>query len=280
MGLFSFPGKKKQDAVSSESEFYSRAEEESSTVRKRTKRKKTEESNDPVLPEKKRARRRLVGAVALVLAAVIGLPMILDSEPKPLASDIAIEIPSKDKVKPMENMARSSVATAGAAPTDSLDKGEEIIDPPVKETVAQNAVPPVTTPKTAKPESERTEAKPEAKSEPLPELRAVPKKAEKPSEEERAKALLEGKTDKSKVANDAKGGKFSVQVAALASQDKVNELQNKLKGAGIKSYTSKVATQSGERIRIRVGPFSSKEEADKMRSRLVKIGLGGTLVPA
>ena len=34
----------------------------------------------------RRARRRLVGAVALVLAVVIGLPMVLDSEPKLLSS--------------------------------------------------------------------------------------------------------------------------------------------------------------------------------------------------
>jgi DedD protein len=60
----------------------------------------------------------------------------------------------------------------------------------------------------------------------------------------------------------------------------VNELQGKLKSAGIKSYTQKVATQTGERIRIRVGPFASKEEADKMRAKLGKIGLNGTLVPA
>jgi DedD protein len=56
-------------------------------------------------------------------------------------------------------------------------------------------------------------------------------------------------------------------------------LQNKLTSAGIKSYASKVATQSGERIRVRVGPFASKEEAEKVRARLVKLGLGGTLVP-
>ena len=107
---------------------------------------------------------------------------------------------------------------------------------------------------------------------------------EQNTEEDRARALLEGlpgqKADKAKTASDGKNdAKFVIQIAALASQDKVNGLQNKLKGAGIKSYTSKVATQSGERIRVRVGPFSSKEEAEKVRAKLVKIGLGGTLVP-
>ena len=49
------------------------------------------------MPEKKRARRRLVGAIALALLVAVGLPMLLDSEPKPLSTDIDIRIPSKDK---------------------------------------------------------------------------------------------------------------------------------------------------------------------------------------
>ncbi|MFZ3285255.1 MAG: SPOR domain-containing protein, partial [Telluria sp.] len=69
-----------------------------------------------------------------------------------------------------------------------------------------------------------------------------------------------------------------VQVAALATQDKVNELQGKLKEAGIKSFTQKVPTKSGERIRVRVGPFS-KEEAEKMRARLTRLGFPGSMVP-
>ncbi|KKB63987.1 hypothetical protein WM40_07805 [Robbsia andropogonis] len=50
---------------------------------------------DPTLPEKQRARRRLVGAIALVLAAVIILPMVLDATPKPATGDIAIDIPEQ-----------------------------------------------------------------------------------------------------------------------------------------------------------------------------------------
>ena len=80
-------------------------------------------------------------------------------------------------------------------------------------------------------------------------------------------------------AADKKPAKFVLQVAALASQDKVDELQGKLKEAGIRSYTQKVPTQAGERIRIRVGPFSSKEEAEKTRAKLGKLGLNGSLIP-
>ena len=128
-------------------------------------------------------------------------------------------------------------------------------------------------------------AKPAAKPENKPEAHAAPHAPAVPRADEaaRAKAILEGKFDAPAAvakAGDAKPGKFVVQVAALASADKVNELRGKLTHAGITSYTQKVATASGERIRIRVGPFASKDEAEQMRARLGKLGLSGTLVPA
>jgi DedD protein len=44
---------------------------------------------------KRRGRRRLVGAVALVLAAVIILPMVFDPEPRPISSDVSVRIPGE-----------------------------------------------------------------------------------------------------------------------------------------------------------------------------------------
>jgi len=44
---------------------------------------------------KRRGRRRLVGAVALVLAAVIVLPMVFDPEPRPAVSHVAVRIPGE-----------------------------------------------------------------------------------------------------------------------------------------------------------------------------------------
>ena len=136
MGLFSFSRKNKQEPASGDSEFYSRADEESTAVRSRSKRKdkQSNEPVDPVLPDKKRARRRLVGAIALVLAAVIGLPMIFDSEPKPFADDITIQIPSKDKSANKRNDTSQPVSPAASAisRTDasaSLDPKEELVTP-------------------------------------------------------------------------------------------------------------------------------------------------------
>ncbi|MES2538399.1 MAG: SPOR domain-containing protein [Pseudomonadota bacterium] len=284
MSLFSLFRKNKQDSSSGDGKFYTRAEEKPSTTRGRTKRKKANEANepvDPVLPEKKRARRRLVGAVALVLAAIIGLPMILDSEPKPLADDIAIQIPAKEKpANPQSAPSRQGTAAVNKAPVAAaLDKDEEEIQLPATSAAAAQSTGITTVqtePKTAPAPVIESEAK----------VSTAPKQAEKTVDAARAPAIQDNKsaarpdTVKAQADKDKPSGKFVLQVAALATQSKVNELQSKLKTAGIKSYTQKVATESGERIRIRIGPFASKEEADKTREKLGKLGLNGTLVPA
>ncbi len=45
---------------------------------------------------KRRGRRRLVGAVALVLLAVILLPVVFDSEPRQASAPVDVRIPSED----------------------------------------------------------------------------------------------------------------------------------------------------------------------------------------
>jgi DedD protein len=52
--------------------------------------------SDEELQLRKRARRRLIGAIVLVTAVVVALPMVLDTDPKPINQDIAIRIPSPD----------------------------------------------------------------------------------------------------------------------------------------------------------------------------------------
>lgn len=317
MGLFSFGNKNKQETVRDSGHFV-KDDDAAYTERARSKRASSAGEagrrtgrGDPILPEKKRARRRLVGAIALVLAAVVALPMLLDSEPKPLATDIAIHIPDKDKAAPLP------VPSEQVAPMASVDSDEEIIEPveappatgpasnaPVTAPAAsdpppmrmlEQAEPPKPEPKPEpvkpkpepKPEPVKPEPKPEPKREPTPEKKPEPAKkpvethpkAEqvvKPAPKDdaaRAMAILEGKPAEPQKAQGP-APRFVVQVAALASQEKVTELQERLRGAGIASFTQK----SGELIRVRIGPFS-KEEAEKTRAKLGGIGLSGTMVP-
>ncbi|WPX34136.1 SPOR domain-containing protein [Actimicrobium sp. CCC2.4] len=301
MGLSSFFRKKPPEPDAAEGAFYSRSEEESGAVRGRAKAKpgKTaSEPVDPVLPEKKRARRRLVGAVTLVLAAVIGLPMVLDSEPPPLGDDVLVQMPSKDlPARPSQPKTAAVTPPAAIAQEAALDKSEEVVEPAsVPQASAGKRPAPVDQAKpmasadlSATPES-KSQAKPEPKPEPKPEVRPEPEPKpeakpeptpaeEKAADSARAMAILDGSAARAKPA-DKKSVRLVVQVAALATKEKVDELQDKLKTAGINSYTQTISTDAGQRIRVRIGPFSSQEEADKVRARLNKIGLSGTVVPS
>ena len=339
MGLFSKFGKNKQESTE-DSGYYRAADDRNLAERARAKRaahagaeaaaargrsRSGREVPDPVLPEKKRARRRLVGAIALALAVAIGLPMVLDSEPKPLANDIAIQIPAREKTAADDNAAAVTPAPKAeqkVAQNDALDQSEEIVepaDPAPKVALAKPAPkepvvwtePKVTTPEPKKPEPKpepkpdpkpepKHEAKPEskperkadAKPEPKREAKAEskpeskpdlkrdakpePKHEQKPDDAARALAILEGKPA-AKPAESEGSSRYVIQVAALSAKDKVDELQGKLQAAGIKSFTQK--SPSGELTRVKVGPFGSREEAEKAKARLQKIGLSGSLVP-
>jgi DedD protein len=48
---------------------------------------------------RRRARRRLVGAIVLALAAAVFVPMLLESDPKPLGEDVSVRIPPVDDGK-------------------------------------------------------------------------------------------------------------------------------------------------------------------------------------
>lgn len=301
-------------------EFRSRAEEGSKLTRGEAKRTATNRKAkvvDPILPEKKRARRRLIGAVALALAAVIGLPMVLDSEPKQNPDDISIQIPSKDKPLALldHNNAlpeTTAIAVASKYKTMDTEPVEEIISPALKASpiVVEKPIQPIVKPDIyadAKPDQRHqtnsTEPASDSKSAAPSSVKASAKtsvvvvkeetatkaqhKVDAADEAFRALAILEGKTssntpaaktDKADKKDKVVSG-FTVQVAALATQEKVNELQSKLNAANIKSYTQKVVTVSGHIIRIRVGPFESKDEAEKMRAKLEKLGLTGKLIP-
>ena len=327
MGLFSIFSKNKQESTAQDSGRFSREDAEYGQ-QARSKRasyansansanesgqggsRRSRSGGDPMLPEKKRARRRLVGAVALALAAAVGLPMLLDSEPRPLGGDIAIQIPSKDKA-PALPMPAAPTAPVSAA--DSVDQDEEIIAPapaasashagttPAAKPPVEKEAPPVYAErevKTVKPVEHKSEPKPaEHKPEPKPERKvaekpAVKKPEDKPepkpaapkpkdSEAARALALLEGKPVKAADAHPRAEEKadanqrFVVQVAALGTQEKVDELQARLRAGGISSFTKK----AGALIKVQVGPFGSREEADRTKAKLGSMGLSGFLVP-
>jgi len=227
---------------------------------------------------RKRAKHRLIGAVVLVLAGVIGFPLLFDTQPRPVAVDIPIEIPAKSGVKPlvMPGPATAPAASASAAPagsdkvatSTSLSSREEIITEKKAEAPAESAQPAI-----------KKEAKPEPKLEPKPEPKVAAKTpATAPAGDEgaRAKALLDGKVLAAAPAEAE--GRLVVQVGAFADADKAREVRQKLERAGLKTYTQVAETKDGKRIRVRVGPFASKADADKAASKIKGLDLPAAIL--
>ena len=70
---------------------------------------------------RKRATFRLIGAAVLVLAGVIGFPLVFDSQPRPVAVDIKIEIPDKSRVKPLVLPSATGASSSGEVVTNTAN---------------------------------------------------------------------------------------------------------------------------------------------------------------
>lgn len=228
---------------------------------------------------RKRAKHRLIGTAVLVLAGVVVFPLLFDTQPRPIAVDIPIEIPGKNTAKPLVMPAKSDVVkesekTASAPVQDkvaiasSLGAKEEVVADKKAVPVASDAsAPKKETEQVAKPET-RPAPKPEPKVESKPE----PKPAPKAEDGARAKALLDGQAAAASAPVSAEG-RMVVQVGAFADADKAREVRQKLEKAGLKTYTQVADTKDGKRIRVRVGPFATKAEADKAAIKIKTLDL-------
>jgi DedD protein len=219
---------------------------------------------DSDLQLKKRARRRLVGAVALALLAAIVLPMVMDHEPRPTQQDIQVRIPSQEAGSFTSRVLPGAPTATPLPPVAEAKKPE-----PKPEIKPEEAPVPVAAAKPEiKPEPKPAEPKPVAKPE-------APKHDAKSAEALRAEKILAGGDMTKAETPKPDNGQWVLQLGAYAEQGNVKVLQGKIKELGYPSYTEKVNTPQGERIRVRAGPFSSKAAAEKAQARLKQIGAGG-----
>lgn len=240
---------------------------------------------DPALTQKKRARRRLVGAVVLGLAAAIVLPLVLDSEPRQTIPDVQVEIPPRDTPLPPkadEATARGNevavvppVEPASPAPAPEKPAPAAPAEPPKAAAIAP-AAPAATAPKAP------DEDNPAAKAAPKP--AEAPKAAPKTPEASKTapKVAAAPKAEASAPATSASANaetRFVVQVGAFANAGSARAQADKARKAGVRVYTETVKTAQGERTRVRVGPFTSREAADQARAKLKSVGLESSVVP-
>ncbi|HWU83356.1 MAG TPA: SPOR domain-containing protein [Methylophilaceae bacterium] len=208
--------------------------------------------NEQELQFKKRARRRLVGAIALVLLMVTILPMVLDDRAnKEPQQEIAITIPSQDNKDFTSKVVPVPETTAPPAETPAPGE-QDAAEPAVSDDSSGTA-----------PEKE-DKAPPMAQAKP-----EQPKAAPvKPAEASAAKEATQAKP----------GMHMSVQIGVFSDASNVKQLQQKLQSLGYQSYTEKIATSKGEKIRLRAGPFTSRAEAEAALAKVKSAGMTGMVV--
>lgn len=217
--------------------------------------------SDEELQLKKRARRRLIGAIVLVTAVVVLLPMVLDSEPRPISQDVEIRIPSPDpgmftsRVVPVAPALESK--TPPKPPAAAAVKGEPT--PAVGSKVPKPPRPPVSAPT-----PEALVAKEASKAGPVPEAA-------------RAAASPRASDPISRKSAEVPAGKFVVQVVALADAEKAKQKQAEIAAAGLPSYTEVVKTVKGDVTRVRAGPFATRKAAEKASEQLRALGMNGNI---
>jgi DedD protein len=226
---------------------------------------------------RRRARHRLIGASVLVVLGVIGFPLLFDTQPRPVSVDIAVDIPDRATAKPLVDTSTPKPLSASAG----LDAKEEV----VPDTKAE-----------AKPEPKaqaKVDVKPEAvvaaaagaaavaavvpKAEAKPEPAKVDNKPAAKPEVKTADVKADAKPDAKPATKPADtkdtGARFVVQAGTFSEDGKLRETRSKLEKAGITTYTQVIESKEGRRVRVRVGPFTNRDEADKVARKIKQLQL-------
>ena len=261
-----------------------------------------------------RARRRLVGMVVLVGVGVVGLPWLFETQPRPLSPDVQVVsavssragngtvVPAKpaptiasvtvpvpeSPVESAKDEEEAPVASKPAATRPSAPTAPASKPAPVRAQASQAAVVVVKPAAPAKDVAKKEPAKPVVVA-----SNAASNAADNAAKDAaRAKSLLEGKQPTApkpaavpsdakpaaKPASDAASVRYVVQIGAFSDVPTAREVRLKAERAGIKTYTQEVTVNGGKKIRVRVGPYANKAEADKAVDTLRKAGMTSALL--
>ncbi len=204
---------------------------------------------------KKRTMRRLIVAVVLVVAAVVVLTVL--SQYKPSKS-------VRTETRPPETAPPPMIAPAPPAPPAAEKPAEPA--PPAPATAAAPAVsaPPAPPPPEVPAQPGLVPSAPPkaaARRHEAPARRPAPSE---PAPAERPRSLAPAEVPPA----TPKG--YVVQVGVFSEFANARQLQEKLARHGIRSYTE---------TRLHVGPFHSKEEAQRALAKIRSLGINAVLIP-
>jgi len=243
---------------------------------------RAQENEEPALtedPEIQRARHRLIGASVLVILAFIALPRILDSKPKPVNNDIAVNIVTSLPVPGVNpetpSTTKANVVAAQSTPSSPIPAAPAPA-PSNKVETKPDAIPSPSQSQTP-PSASTTDTKPAAASAPA---------------KSAALGLAAGEevvaTSKPKVSSDsssskpaANTGKFVIQTEAFKSEDRLNGWLSKMKAQKIPTYVINKTSADGTKLFVlRAGPFPDKDAAEAAEKKIKAMGLNSRIVDA
>ncbi|MDH5456421.1 MAG: SPOR domain-containing protein [Gammaproteobacteria bacterium] len=185
-------------------------------------------------------KERIIGAVVLVVFAVLVVPIFLDGPPGD--QEIVTErvlLPGQDNQKTQ---------------TVVLDRDR---DEPVPSASAQ----PQPEPATREPERDAPE--------PAAVQQREPEKA--PETPAPTPALTQPAASTT--------GMWAVQLGSFSNKDNAEKLAADLRKQGYAAFLSQLSTDTGQLHRVRIGPQKDRASAEAMAGRLAKVGHKGQVVP-
>jgi len=209
---------------------------------------------------RKQARHRLIGATVLVVIAVLGFPLVFDTKPRDLASDIRIDMPDRDAVRPSQPPTVAipdKLDNAKVPLSEAVSANEQVVVDDNKKTVTPAVNPPS---ESSSSDTKSSETKPKAEA-----AKTAPAPADTTASAKPA-------------AKEASAERFIVQFGAFSDEAKVKEVRSKLEKSGVKTYVHVAQTPEGKRTRVRAGPFASREEAQKIITKTKSLSLNAVVL--
>ncbi len=242
---------------------------------------------------RKRARHRLIGSVVLVLAAVIGFPLLFDTQPRPMSVDTPIVIPERNAAvssaavpvaKPAAVTAvagavspapasASPQATGPLPPAGVLDANEEVVQAspraPDKAPTAVQAPAPSATASGFKVDFGKTGgaagAPSETKTEPKVQLTAKPAE---PQPAQKSEVKVEAKVERKPEPKAETKTAASPDKAPDKAPDEGAKARALLEG----KEPAKSAKPNEERMVIQVGAYNDANKVREARQKLEAAG--------
>ncbi|HET8597867.1 MAG TPA: SPOR domain-containing protein [Castellaniella sp.] len=266
-------------------------------------------TNEAQLKElRNKARRRLIGALALVLAAFIVVPWLFD---EPVSDDAhppvvvpatpaglppappapapapAESQPASGTVAAAPDTPTSGAAASGTAEATPAAEGGQPSSAGASAPPADSASPapqPAATPDAARAEPPKTAQEDRPAAEPAKPAKPPAKPVERTDDGSVALALLAGKSPAKAQGGaaapaPAAQGRYYLQVAAYTTEQDAQQRRDSLRQAGVTDAYVERGQSGGRTVyRLRVGPFGSHEAAQAAQARLRALGYQNGLI--